>query len=182
MSEKKMTDVPTAESIIGTVVGEMMALRKGPNRHTKEVVESVVAQIDLLRTLLNSQTQHIAELERENAGLVEEVDSLNEEGVRRARAHVELKEAYAKLSASHNPEVCVDTMEYAEALKVENVELKSTQAHHLKMLDGAVCELGRLGIRADEYGSDVNLVTATRKVVEEVKQLRAAIEHLPVED
>jgi len=74
----------------------------------------------------------------------------------------------------------------AEKLQAENAtlrataelveELQETQEHHLKMLDGAVEELKRLGIHADEYGSEETLVTATRKVVDEMERLRATAE------
>ena len=114
---------PTAESIIGTVVGKMMALRKGPNRHTKEVAEAVVQQIDLLRTLLQSQAKRIEELEKVQAHHAE----IYEEKVRILQTqNADLNEAYKKLSASHNPEICVDVQEYAEKLKEENATLRAT--------------------------------------------------------
>jgi len=56
-----MPDDPTAEDIIGAVVGCMLALREGPNRHAKEVAETVtvVEQIDILRNLLQSKNDMI---------------------------------------------------------------------------------------------------------------------------
>jgi len=58
-------------------------------------------------------------------------------------------------------------------LQAERIEeLEENQIHHLEMLDGAVSELRRLGIEADGYGSEENLVTATRKVVDGMEKLK----------
>ena len=65
---------------------------------------------------------------------------------------------------------------FLEELIDEVKDLRESKKHHLKMLDGAVSELRRLGIEADEYGGKENIATATRKVVDEVKDLRATAE------
>ena len=94
-----MADEPTAESILGSVVGSMMALRKGPNRHLKGVAREIIEQVDNLRALLQAKDSEIAELK-----------------------------------GRHNPEVCVDTMEYCERLKSEVVEINATLVNYIHSL------------------------------------------------
>jgi len=65
MSEE--TKEPTAESIIGTVIGAMLTLRPGKNHYTEEVAEVVVGQLGALRGLIESQSARIEELEKYRA-------------------------------------------------------------------------------------------------------------------
>ena len=57
------------EKAIGTVVGAMLRLRKGPNRDAAQVAKDVCEQVDMLRT-------EFAELERTNAAQAEEIARL----------------------------------------------------------------------------------------------------------
>ena len=68
MSEE--TKEPTAESIIGTVIGAMLTLRPGKNHYTEEVAEVVVGQLGALRGLIESQSARIEELGDKDEALI----------------------------------------------------------------------------------------------------------------
>lgn len=57
---------------------------------------------------------------------------------------------------------CIATMKDYEA---EIGELKETQEHHLKMLDGACRILERVGYSPDDYGGRENIITCVEKLV-----------------
>lgn len=106
-----MKRIITAETAIGSVVGEMMALRRGPNSHVEAITQAIVETLSELRIVFDENVK----LRAQNAELATARDRM----------------ATSILGASHGKE-SGPWLDEIKQLRAQNAELRAMLERGIK--------------------------------------------------